>query len=234
MPPARTTSPPARFTTALLGEAIGQAAAASTITTDHPGLKAGPALVLRFGGQIHTRPICHGGDLPGTGRKLSALVVGNYIAKYATKTLTAPGLPDRPLSSRLDIDQLRCSRHHQQMIVTAWELGGGQLTPGPRPSPLCRWAHMLGHGGHFLTKSRRYSVTFGQLRAARTEHRRAQRHPHGEYDPWGRPLDERLVLILATWVYEGIGYATAPGAQLALTSAALARDHEPAAVDRAA
>ena len=32
---------------------------------------------------------------------------------------------------------------------------------------------MLGYGGHFLTKSRRYSVTFGQLRAARTDHRRA-------------------------------------------------------------
>ena len=60
---------------------------------------------------------------------------------------------------------------------------------------------MLGYGGHFLTKSRRYSVTFGQLRAARTEHRRAQRHPDGERDPWGRPLDETVVLILATWTY---------------------------------
>jgi Replication initiator protein, pSAM2 len=28
------------------------------------------------------------------------------------------------------------------------------------------WAHALGFGGHFLTESRRYSVTFGQLRAA--------------------------------------------------------------------
>ena len=50
-----------------------------------------------------------------------------------------------------------------------------------------QWAHMLGYGGHFLTKSRRYSVTFGQLRSARTDHRRAQRHPDGERDPWGRP-----------------------------------------------
>ena len=31
---------------------------------------------------------------------------------------------------------------------------------------LCKWAHMLGYGGHFLTKSRRYSTTFGQPCAA--------------------------------------------------------------------
>ena len=172
------------------------------------------------------------GGLPGTGRKLSAQAVGNYIAKYATKTLQAPGLPDRPLSSRLDIDRLYCSPHHKQMITTAWELGGGQLTPGLHPSRLCKWAHMLGHGGHFLTKSRRYSVTFGQLRHARTQHRRAQRHPDGERDPWGRPLDDTVVLILATWAYDGTGYTAGPSAALALASADRARAHDQA--DRAA
>ncbi|MGH3180407.1 MAG: replication initiator [Streptosporangiaceae bacterium] len=71
---------------------------------------------------------------------------------------------------------------------------------------------MLGYGGHFLTKSRRYSVTFGQLRAARTDHRRQERHPDGERDPWGRPLDETVVLILTTWTYAGTGYASTPDA----------------------
>ena len=55
---------------------------------------------------------------------------------------------------------------------------------------------MLGYGGHFLTKSRRYSVTFGQLRKARTDHRRAADHPGGERDPWGRPVEETAVLVL--------------------------------------
>ncbi len=41
----------------------------------------------------------------------------------------------------------------------------------PAATRLCKWAHMLGYGGHFLTKSRRYSTTFGLLRRARTEHR---------------------------------------------------------------
>ena len=91
---------------------------------------------------------------------------------------------------------------------------------------------MLGYGGHFLTKSRRYSVTFGQLRAARTDHRRAQRHPDGERDPWGRPLDDTVVLVLSTWTYAGTGYTPAtPGAELAAASAARAREHRnPAAV----
>jgi hypothetical protein len=39
---------------------------------------------------------------------------------------------------------------------------------------LRRWAHMLGFGGHFLTKARRYSVTFQLLRDTRLTFRRAQ------------------------------------------------------------
>ena len=40
-------------------------------------------------------------------RTLTERAVGNYIAKYATKTLTAPGLPDRPVRTRVDINVLR-------------------------------------------------------------------------------------------------------------------------------
>jgi hypothetical protein len=159
---------------------------------------------------------------------LSVQAVGNYIAKYATKALDAPGLPQQSLRSSQDMAGLRCHRHYRQMIETAWKLGGGGLTPGR--TRLCKWAHTLGHGGHFLTKSRRYSVTFSQLRRARTEHRK-QRHPGGQRDPWGRPLDHTVVLIIENWTYAGTGYATTLGAELALASAARARDHQ---ADRAA
>jgi hypothetical protein len=153
-------------------------------------------------------------------------------------------LPDRPLRSARDIDGLRCHRHYKQMITTAWDLGGGIYIPArlrgtayelcggrlvPSRSWLCKWAHMLGHGGHFLTKSRRYSTTFGRLRRDRQDHRKTQRHPGGERDPWGRALDDTVVLILHTWTYADVGYATTPGAQLALASAARARDHGQAA-----
>jgi replication initiator protein RepSA len=60
---------------------------------------------------------------------------------------------------------------------------------------------MLGFGGHPLTKSRRYSVTFGYIWGERVTKRRFERHPDGEHDPWGRPLDERVVLVLANWNY---------------------------------
>jgi Replication initiator protein, pSAM2 len=218
--------PPARFTAALLADAIGQAANAVRWSPppeqDHP---ARPGVVLRFGAQVDCRIIRDGlvDGLPGTGDKLDVGAVGNYIAKYATKTLTAPGVPDKRLRSAADLIGLRCSRHYQQMIETAWKLGGGRTSPAD--TRLCKKAHMLGYAGHFLTKSRRYSTTFGVLRRARTEHRKRQRHPHGEHDPWGRPLDETTVLILPTWTYDGRGYATTAGAELALASAARARDY---------
>ena len=79
------------------------------------------------------------------------------------------------------------------MMTTAWQLAATRLQVTERYR---KWAHALGYGGHCLTKSRRYSVTFGQLRRARAEHRRLLRHPDGEHDPWGRPLDETTVLVL--------------------------------------
>jgi len=150
--------------------------------------------------------------------------VANYIAKYATKSLSVPGLPDTRLRTAFDITGLRCTRHHKQMITAAWQLGSRHATGEPR---FRQWAHMLGYGGHFLTKSRRYSVTFGALRQARTAHRRAQRHPDGERDPWGRPLDESVVLVVKTWAYAGTGYTTTPAAELAAASAARARERDP-------
>jgi hypothetical protein len=111
------------------------------------------------------------------------------------------------------IGQLRCNRHYQAMITAAWTLG------------VRKWAHALGYGGHFLTKSRRYSVTFGQLRRARAEYRKRLRHPYGEKDPWGRDLDETTVLIIKTWHYAGTGYTRSPGAQQAAASEARAREH---------
>jgi len=206
------------FGPSLLCDAVSQAAAAVRLVVDH----GDQAVTLAFGPQTDARPV--GRDtIVATGRPLDADAVANYIAKYATKSLTAPGVPDARIRHTSQIAELRCSAHYRAMITIAWQLGGRHATGDPR---FRAWAHMLGYGGHFLTKSRRYSVTFGQLRAARAEHRRAQRHPAGERDPWGRPLDDTIVLILATWTYAGAGYSpVTPGAELAAASAARARDH---------
>jgi hypothetical protein len=75
---------------------------------------------------------------------------------------------------------------------------------------------MLGYGGHCLTKSRMYSVAFGQLRRARADHTRAQHHPDGERDPSDRPVDETVVLIIRTFDYAGSEHIHSAGSQLAL------------------
>ena len=202
------------FVSSLLCDAIRQVAAAVSLAVE----LGGQAVTLGFGPQTDARPV-HRSTIAATGQPLDADAVANYIAKYATKTLTAPGVPDARIRHAVEIGGLRCSAHYRAMITTAWQLGGSRHDGRFR-----QWAHMLGYGGHFLTKSRRYSVTFGQLRAARASYRRSQRHPDGERDPWGRPLDGNVVLILKTWTYAGTGYSPAtPGAELALASADMAR-----------
>ena len=171
-PPRRNTDegyapPPPGWTADLLADAIKLAAAQASALAPVDG---GRALLLRFGIQTDTRIVReHQGDA------LTPDAVANYIAKYATKTADAPGLPSSRIRSLAEIQALRCPAHHRRMIETAWQLGHR------------KWAHMLGYGGHFLTKSRRYSVTFGQLRAARAAYRRAQRYEDWPARPVGPP-----------------------------------------------
>jgi hypothetical protein len=208
--------PPARYTPSLLCDAI--ALAVKAVRLDVPG--SGPRIRLRFGREHDARAIWRQ-DFAATGRKLDVAAVANYIAKYATKAADVPGLPDTRIRCAAEIKALRCPAHHKRMVETAWNLGARTSVGDPR---LRLWAHMLGYGGHFLTKSRRYSVTFGHIRGERVTRRRAERHPDGERDPWGRPLDERVVLVLAEWSYAGTGYTPrTPGAELAIISADLAR-----------
>jgi hypothetical protein len=212
--------PPPRYTTQLLDQAIrATVAAVRYVTGDDPLLRR----VLRFGTQTDVRVIRQASTLPGTGKALSAHAVANYIAKYATKAIGAPGFPDRPIRSAADIDALACSEHYKQLITATWALG---KDPAAAALRLNRWTHTLGYRGHFLTKSRQYSVTFTALRRARIDYRRAQRHPGGELDPWGRRLDDRIVLTIGTWEYAGTGHANTAERALALAAAARARERE--------
>jgi hypothetical protein len=246
--------PPAACTPELLCDAIRSAAGAVRLDLGpEPRNPARPACTLRFGTQTDTKIVRRSAELPGTGRALDGQAVANYIAKYATKTLDAPGLPARRLTDDGQLDRLTCSPHYQQMIATAWQIAAEHAARLARTRHMPRdqgtfavaraladlkaaiaagdgrlrkWAHMLGYGGHFLTKSRRYSVTFGQLRTARRDHQRAHRHPDGETDPWGRPLDETVVLILKTWQVTGTGHTTQAEADLAISAAARAREYD--------
>ena len=90
--------------------------------------------------------------------------VATYVAKYATKEPAMhPGLLSRILSEA-DLRSRHLPAHLHTMVATSWSLGG---VPELRSLGLRRHAHHLGYTGHYLTKSRRYSTTFGALREAR-------------------------------------------------------------------
>ena len=122
-PPARTTSPrPPPYTADLLCDAIDQAAAVA-LPVEH----GDQVVTLGFGAQTDRRPVRRD-TIVSTGKPLDAEAVANYIAKYATKTLTAPGVPDTRIRHASEIGGLRCSAHYRAMITTAWELGARQAT----------------------------------------------------------------------------------------------------------
>ena len=83
---------------------------------------------------------------------------------------------------------------------------------------------MLGFGGHFLTKGRRYSVTFGTLRDARIFYRRGEitGPEHGPIRTADH-ADEETTLIIGALRYAGTGWRTTGDALLANTAADQAR-----------
>jgi hypothetical protein len=98
--------------------------------------------------------------------------VASYVAKYATKSSAEhPGLEHRVVSLD-DLNRRSLPPHLHAMATTAWLIGE---EPEFELFGLQRHAHRLGYGGHFLTKSRTYSTTFGALREARALWRERQR-----------------------------------------------------------
>ena len=116
---------------------------------------------------------------------MSTEAVAAYLAKYATKATEPTGLP---ITGRMTGETAEYysdpDTHLGRLIAYAWQLGTlpeNQTTEQQRQDwhdtygRLRRWTHMLGFGGHFATKSRRYSTTHKQLRAARREYQRTTR-----------------------------------------------------------
>ncbi|MGH2770799.1 MAG: replication initiator, partial [Actinomycetota bacterium] len=109
---------------------------------------------------------------------------------------------------------------------TAWLLGN---RPALEELKLRRYVHQVGFGGHWHTKSRRFSTTFGALRRARPEHVRRSRATEGvALDAWGRPEDEEAVVVIREWRVTGFGYQSEGEMALALSAAARARERRQA------
>jgi hypothetical protein len=217
--PACLAPPPEGLTAGLLEEAVRQAVAAVTVPCP-PLDDGGPERYARWGDQLDIRNITAGDDQAG---ELSAEQVAGYIAKYATKATESFGSGlDRRLTGD-DLEHLELlPAHVAELVRAAWALGGRAELEELR---LRAWAHMLGFGGHWSTKSRRYSTTFTVLRRARVAFAKRRRASDGvPLDAWGRPEDDDQVVIIASWIYVGSGYETEGERWLALSAAARARE----------
>jgi hypothetical protein len=212
--------PPAPFTAGLLEEALRQAV--PVVRVPCPPLDdGGPGRYARWGEQLDVHNITRQDD--DQEGELSAEQVAGYIAKYATKATESFGSGlDRRLHDG-DLDHLdRLPAHVAELVRAAWTLGGRPELEGLR---LRAWAHMLGFRGHWSTKSRRYSTTFTVLRRARGAFAKRRRAKEGvPLDAWGRPEDDQAVMVVASWVYVGVGYETEGERWLALSAAARARE----------
>jgi hypothetical protein len=209
--------PPEPFTAAVLEEALRLAVPAVRVPC--PAVDDQPERYGRWGEQLDVRNIT-AGDEAG---ELSAEQVAGYIAKYATKATESFG---SGLDRRLGADDLehldRLPAHVAELVRACWKLGARPELDRLR---LRAWAHMLGFGGHWSTKSRRYSTTMGALRRARVAFAKRRRAKDGvPLDAWGRPEDDQAVEVVASWVYVASGYATEGERWLALSAAARARE----------
>ncbi|MET9085646.1 replication initiator [Streptomyces sp. NPDC004237] len=187
-------APPGWATVPLLTDAVRTVA--GRVRLSAPGASVIGQRELRFGKQIDVRPVA--AYRPDAAeRSPSAAAVAGYIAKYATKGAESAGAVDGRIHHARDMVMLPVRAHVLRMIGTCWWLGG---LPEFESLGLRRWAHMLGYGGHFSTKSRRYSTTLTTLRQARADHRaEEQRALLG--------LADRSTVTVGQWRYAGRGYS---------------------------
>ncbi|HEY9408957.1 MAG TPA: replication initiator [Jiangellaceae bacterium] len=208
---------------AILDDAIRHAVATTRFRTPkHPDSEDG--WLIEWGQQLDVKPV-----------RLSAkdaiteTQVAGYLAKYSTKATEAAGHTSMRLTPATVGDHGRTDTHVGRLILACWKLGrsGANLDPEQLTKNsgrfnyrrLRRWAHMLGFGGHFSTKSRKYSTTLRALREVRLNWRR-EHHRTAEHTD-----DIETTLIVGHFSYAATGWHTTGDELLARTAAAQAREH---------
>ncbi len=121
----------------------------------------------------------------------------SYLAKYVTKTASGNLELARRFSRRSQIARAVADPYRCRLVECAWDLGYE------------RHANTVGYRGQFLTKSRGYSTTFANLRAARV----AFWNPAGDADP-----------VRTLYRFDGRGYDDPRAAELAEILAQLDRE----------
>ncbi|WP_119695804.1 replication initiator [Microbacterium halotolerans] len=196
-------SPPPDVTEEHLVAAIREAA--RSVAYEAPALPGGGARpILQWGKQIDIRPIVRRDGLEGA---LSDRAVAAYIAKYATKATD-------------DLDGAENGRKHIRMLRATAEAVADVAEPDSAYVQLRKWSSMLGFRGHFSSKSRRYSITLGELRGARRRWRLDRVIQHARED--GHDTDD--VLVIGQWSFAGMGWRSEADKLLAMEAARAARE----------
>jgi hypothetical protein len=209
------------LSTQVLEHAVRVAAATTWLNTH--SLADGTVYRLRWGSQIDCRSITADADRE-SGRREAVVhpeQVAGYLAKYLTKATEDFGLPAR-VTSATHAKAAGASAHAVRIIETAlWLARQGEPYARLRDN-----LATLGYRGHPITKSRAYSVTFGQIRRSRRVYRRNPGlDPNADIrqildDDLGVPDGFELV---SSWVFVGQGYLSLDQAAAAVLSAAQSR-----------
>lgn len=243
--------PPAAINAGHLDELIAWAVADTSFATPpHPGHGHIPpqpsGWPMTWGEQLVNRPLrrIDGSDI--TEEQVAA-----YVAKYSTKSTEAAGYSTRRIDHTTIDRHADYHTHAGTLIAYCWDLGAnphrqtnryadGQRVHPNRNAPITpqraawqhtygrlrRWAHMLGFGGHFATRSRRYGPTRKHLKNIRREYRRSQQLLHNATVRVVDHLDdEDTTLVIGELSYAGTGWLTEGDAELALSAAAKAREY---------
>jgi hypothetical protein len=210
--------PPPDWATVFVLAHVFREAVETTVYMSPPHQDRADGWSVAWGAQLDIRPLRVSGD-----KAITDTAVAGYLAKYATKGTDDAGHVSARITETT-VDIYTDHSHPGRLINAAWQLGDDPDYDGLR-----RWAHMLGFGGQFFTKSQRYSTTFRALRAARTDYRRrAITSPAVDLSA---EHDDDATIVINNFVYAGIGWHTTGDALLANSSAAMARERRRAAKD---
>jgi hypothetical protein len=180
---------------------------------------------LRWGDQLDTRSVTLVAGRDDPAGEMHPEQLAAYVSKYITKGTEDFGLDGHGrVHSATDAHYIGASSHAVRIIETAEQLAA---VAGDDYERLADRYCTLGYRGHVLTKTRRYSTTFGTLRRARSDWRQYRRppgidpsEPETDEDQAG---DESDIVVERQWRYVGSGFLDADEAALAMTSAAMAR-----------
>jgi hypothetical protein len=215
----------------LLADLIREAASSVRFTAP-PVFDGDVERILAFGAQVDGRVVMNGHRTDDPGEALKPEQVAGYLAKYSTKSAT-----DTTDQSNSHLRRVKAVADElARLAEDEWNQQGRPVELRDWPYGLLgKWVHDLGFRGHFASKSRRYSVTLGQLRRAR---RRAQ-ILIADAQRRGETVDlaameaqlladdqDEMTLVVGHWSFAGTGWDTPGDVELARAAAARARERD--------